>query len=399
MEGKMKRAFTLIILVSIGTSYSTLCADAQPEWITILVHGAVGLGANLSGRTISLIKHDEIEGSSYERNVRKIRHHPYLFSLQPINQLGLHPVTKDDVSVNAAYIFSVLYTDVANQVGTRENNTFYTYGWSGLISARERTCAARNFYKDIRDLIDAKTKEGKKPKIRLIGYSHGCTMVLQFAELRATPEFCKDTFMIDESIFIGLPVNKTVRKFICCDPFKKIYHIYSMSDKIQKLDVFTGPHILSDRDFKRHDCKDLTQIELRFTAALHCPPGKVLPSNMRGIINQSPGHVELWSFGWTGSMYRKNLSMYPVCGAVFIPFLIHAAHEAHNDHVKVDIRPEQERAFVTTKLGCKRICIPFMSCSEYQAFLDKAMSFHPCNPKYRDAFLKLESSVEIKNYK
>ncbi len=75
----MKRVLTLIVLLSISTIHSPLCAQStSEEWITILVHGAIGLGANLSGCTISLIKRDVIEGSTYERNIKAIRNHPLL---------------------------------------------------------------------------------------------------------------------------------------------------------------------------------------------------------------------------------------------------------------------------------------------------------------------------------
>jgi len=395
----MNRALKLIFVFCLSISHSMLRADTVNEkWITILVHGAVGIGANLCGNTITHIKHDDIEGTRYERNINAMRSNPYLFTLQPINKIGLHPVKKDDVCVNAAYIFSELYTDIAKQCGSKEDSTFYTFGWSGLISEKERTCAAHEFYQELKGLIASHAHLEQKPKIRIICYSHGCTMVLKFADLR-TIDYCNDTFCIDETIMVGLPVNASVKKAISCAPFKKIYHIYSMGDKIQQLDVFTSSHIFSERTFKKNIPDNLTQIEFRFTAPLTCKPGKVLPTNMRGIINQSPGHVELWSFGWTNSMYRKNLNMYPLCGAVFIPFLIHAAQELPQAHVQVDIRPTQEKAFVTSKLGCRRICVPFMTCTEYDALLEKAMSFHPCNTERREEFLKLEGSVNTKAYK
>ncbi len=395
----MKRARALIVLLSISTIQSSLCAQASgDEWITILIHGAIGLAANLSSNTVSRIKRDIVEGSSYERNVKAIRNHPYLFALQPIGKLGLHPVKKADVCINAASIFSELYTDMTDRYLGKENNTFYTFGWSGLVSKKQRYCAARDLYCELKEFITTRTAAGKKPKVRLIAYSHGATMIFNFAQLRAT-EFCEDTFVIDETITIGLPVNRMVTKASRCKPFQKIYHIYSMGDKIQRLDVFTSTYLFSERTFKGRNLDNITQIELRYTAPLHPMPGRILPSGMRGMINQAPGHVEFWSFGWTQSMYRKNLDMYPLSGAVFIPFLLHAADVLPKNHIQVDIRPGQEKALVQSLCGGDTVCVPFMTCPEYAAFLKKALSFHPHNPKHRAEFAKLESSVDIKAYK
>ena len=393
----MKRAGTLIVFFCMFLIGSTVCTDNAEEWITILVHGAIGFGANLKGRTISQIKRDAIEGSVYERNVLKIRKHPYLFALQPIGKYGLHLIPKNDC-LNAASIFSELYTAMAERFECKESNTFYTFGWSGLISEKRRQCAARKFYCLLKELIAAKKKLHPNLKIRLIGYSHGATMFLKFAKLREK-EFCKDTFMIDQTVMLGLPVNKEVTKAVTCPPFKKIYHIYSKGDKIQRLDIFTSTYVFSERTFKGLDADNLTQIELRITAPLRRMPNKVLPANMRGMINQAPGHVEFWSFGWTESMYRKNLNIFPLNGATFIPYLIHAAHKLPEEHIKVDLRPTQEKAIVESLCGGNELCIPFMSQADYTAFLEKALAYHPCYSACKEEFLRLEASVDVKAYK
>ncbi len=391
----MKAVTTLILLGSFSIWF-TACAGTQ-EWITILVHGSIGVGANLCGRTISLIKKDCIEGSSYERSVLKMRQHPYINTLHPLGPLGLHPVPQDDPNVNGAVIFSELYTAMAAHFGSAEKNTFYTFGWSGLISTKARQQAARIFYQELSLLIKEKKKTGAPFKIRVIGYSHGGTMLLNFARLRAT-EFCHDTFCIDETILVGIPVNKAISQAINCAPFQRVYNLYSLADKVQRLDVFTSTYVLSERTFSGKESPLLTQIEFRYTAALRPLPHKVLPSSMRGIITQSPGHVEWWSFGWVNSMYRKNLDMYPLSGAVFIPFLLYASKKLPRNHIQVDLRPAQEQAYVQSRCDGCTICVPFMTQEAYQLFLDKAHFMHPYYSDKREQFLKLESSLEMQPY-
>ena len=384
----------LIILIS-----SLLCTTihAEETWITIIVHGAIGLAANLSGHTINLIKKDCIEGSTYEKNVSSIRENRYLFALSPTGKLGMHKVAPHAMYVDAAHIFSELYTDIAHKYQCAEKNTFYTYGWSGLISKKRRIQEAREFYCSLRDLIKHHTKNGKAPKVRIIGYSYAPIMFLNFAELRKE-EFKNDTFMIEQTIFIGTPINKTLESSLCCPLFKKIYLIYSRGDKIQRFDIFSGNQMMSHRYFKK-SFPNLTQIEFKVTAHLKKLPGKTLPSNMRRCITQSPGHVELWSFGWTNNYYRKNLYMYPLSGAVFIPYLIYAASQVNSDHVCIDLQPEQEVARVHSYLCNQCKIIPFMTKPDFGGLITKAMSFHPHNDTYRDAFIKLQECTSIKKYK
>jgi len=371
--------------------------EAQEEWITVLVHGAVGFGANFCGRNLVLITHDQIEGSTYEKNVLKIREHPYLYTVQAIGNLGLHPVKESKKVVNGAYAFSVLYTDLQNRFGPKENNTFYTFGWTGLISTKRRYSEARQFYKELKQLIADYKKRGITPKVRLIGYSHGATMFLNFAPLRAK-EFCTDTFCIDESYFLGMPIRYKYLKAIVCPPFKKIYNIYSRSDKVQRLDIFTGKGF-ARRSFKGNLPPSLTQIEMRITAPLNKLPNQILPPNLRGTINQSPGHIELWSFGWTRTLYRKNLALYPMCGGVLIPYLVHAVRKTGMSNAQVDMRLEQETAIVSSLCDNKTCCIPFLTRSAVTEFINKAYEFHPSRSAFKAEFVRLQESVDITGYR
>jgi len=393
----MKSAYKLILFLYITFIPTLFAAQADATWATILVHGTLGIGANFSGRTIALIKRDSVTDSLYEKNVGKIRVNPYLFALQPVGHLGLRKVLKEDAPINAAYIFSVLYDDMAKQFGSTEKNSFYTYGWSGLISHKERYKAARTFYIQLKELIENHPKDQPPLKIRIIGYSHGATMFVNFADIRKK-EFCADSFIIDETIFLGVPITRGITNAIGCPPFGKVINIYSNADKVQRLDIFTSAHFFSERTFKKKCLTNVTQIELKYTAPLRQETKRTLPSFMRGTINQSPGHIELWSFGWARSMYRKNLDMFPLCAGLFIPFLIHAAEKLPAEHITVDIRPCNEQAYLKSFCGKQTSKIPFMTEAQYTAYLNKALTFHPHNTEHLETFLKLESSVDVNAY-
>lgn len=371
------------MLLIIASWLLMIPVQAQDHWITILVHGALGLGAHLSGQTIHHIKNDCIEGSPYERNALAVRENPYVIALSPTGKLGLNPVKKEDL-VTAAYAFSELYTVVAEQYLAPEKNSFYTYGWSGLMSEKRRKAEAREFYCALRKLIQEQTKNGTPPKVRLIGYSYGPNMFLHFATLRKQ-EFPHDSFIIDEAIFVGTPVNKTLLPLIQQPPFKKIYHVYSGGDSLQRLDLFSTTHTISHRTFKGR-FPQLTQIELKITGQVRRKPNQVLPSALRRKTNLSPGHVELWSFGWSENYYRKNLPFYPLCAAVFIPFLIHAAHGCTSTHIKVDLRLDEGCARIHSHMCHETITIPFLSPEELNQLTEKARSFDPTNEQNKKAF-------------
>lgn len=395
----MKQSWYLLVCSALLISNS-LAGSIQPtqEWITILVHGIFGFGANFCPRTIFLAKYDELEGSTYYNQVSLMREHTYLSTIQPTGKLGLHPVQKPTDLPDAAYAFSVLYTDMSNRYLGPEKNTFYTFGWSGLISEKRRRSEARQFYRELKQLIKDRSQQGTIPKIRLIGYSHGATMFLNFANLRAT-EFCEDTFLIDETYLLGTPINNLVGKRLAQEPFKKVYNIYSKSDKVQPLDIFTGGNPFSQWALLGCTPRNLTQIELRITAPFHALDGKTYPTSMRGVRDQSPGHVELWSFGWTRTLYRKTVRWYPMAGGVFIPYLVHAARSLESNHVKVDIRLLEEQALVSEYCGLQTTDVPFMTEKQFTDFVYKALCFHPNNTAYLEKFLKLQESVPFDAYK
>lgn len=386
----MKRVVTLLSISFVG------CMFAQEQWITVLVHGSIGLGANFNGRTISLIKKDCIEGSRYERTVKTMRQNPYVHSLQPLGPFGLHPVAKKCQNLDGAVIFTELYSMMCSYYAPTEQNTFYTYGWSGLISEKERQRAARAFYIELRSLIEEKKNANEQCKIRLIGYSHGGTMFSKFAQLREK-EFCNDTFTIDETILVGVPITECITSSFACAPFTRVYNIYSKADKVQRLDIFTSSYFLSQRTFTtKQSFPQLTQIEFCYTACLKPLPGKILPSRMRGIITQSPGHVEWWSFGWARSMYRRTLDMYPCSAALFIPYLIFASKKLTQPHLQVDLRPYEEQAYVQASCCSESpIRVPFLTCEEYGAFLNKACDFYE---EKRELFKNLEASLDLPAY-
>jgi hypothetical protein len=383
---------TLPLLAMTGITFA-----AEPVWITVLLHGAFGLAANASLQTIIQAKKDLIEGTPYERNVLAMREHPFFTMIQPIQKMGLKRVEKKANCCNAAYAFGVLFDEVQRSCPIKEKNIYYTYGWSGLVSQKRRYCEARILYEQLKKELLLYKKKGITPKIRLIGYSHGANVLLNLTDIRRD-EFPADTFAIDEVYFIGMPIHSNTCRQIQGPIFKHIYNIYSRSDSVQPLDISPKEHFISHRTFKGCVPEKVTQIELRVLGPLKKIPNQCLPPNMRGIVNQSPGHIEFWFFGWTPSSYRKNILLYPLPACILIPYLVCSAKDFGCSNVQITLRPEEERALIRSIMDDDYCEIPFFSKNKLAAIIEKALTFHPSRPEYKDAYVRLQNSNEIKAY-
>ncbi|MCZ6902934.1 MAG: hypothetical protein O7C58_01870, partial [Rickettsia endosymbiont of Ixodes persulcatus] len=110
--------------------------------------------------------------------------------------------------------------------------------------------------------------------------------------------------------------------------FIQIYNIYSRGDCIQKLDCFSPYRFFSRRRFKscgRYNVpRKVKQIEVKIKT-----PGQ-RPSNLRRWHDRSPGHFELWNFGWpldTHSFYRTYFPLTPLPTGIFAPLFTRISND------------------------------------------------------------------------
>ena len=164
-----------------------------------------------------------------------------------------------------------LHEKIYKELTFREptENRYYTYGWSGLLSDKARKREAVEFYRSLAQEATPYQALGKTPRIRLISYSHGGNFCLNLASAKPADKELA-TLVIDELIFMGVPIQKET-DYLLNDPiFKRVYNIYSRGDRIQKLDFFSFDRFFSNRIFKDRDGfkvpkNKLIQIQLRLT--------------------------------------------------------------------------------------------------------------------------------------
>ncbi len=378
-------------------------AVKKQSWITIFIHGSVGLRANVNLNTFRRLVRDCVTGSLYEKNVSTIRQNPFLYTMQPMQEYGLKAISKYNSIHSGPYAFANIYNYMLKKhIDNNSRNKFYTFGWSGLISKKQRYKEARILYVQLKKELARLSQKGIIPKIRIVAYSHGASLAYNLATLRKT-EFPRDQFVINEMTSIGTPIFSSTKNLICHPIFKKVYHFYSESDSIQKLDIFSGNSPFSHRSFHGPLPNKLKQIEIKLTEKI-CQPKCWFSKWQKNCINHSPGHVELWFFGWALRGYRQDFILNPLPTAILIPYLQQLAdnNTLGTNNLTIDLKPKNNYVCITKKqysAGCPGICLPFLEPNEFEYLKAKALKFHPERPKYIDSYNRMQSNFNCNLYK
>jgi len=304
------------------------------QWVTIFIHGSFSLRPHLGLRNMIKMIHDSIEESIYYRSTEINRRDPFFYKNQAMSGLGIEKIDIHNPHNNAASpILAASFEEISTSVGYPKTDEYYNFGWSGLISNKLRYLEARFLYKDLDKIIKKLQSEGIKPKVRLIGCSHGGNLALQLGALYMEKTISKD-FCIDELWLLGTPIQIETDYFINSPIFKKVYNFYSRADRVQTLDCFSSKRFFSRKKFsKRHNFAlpdKLVQIRIKMTE--YEPYSKKfvynsVPKNQKELkrnfkaINSDPGHFELWFMGWTILTYRKTFPFYPLPVLTFLPII------------------------------------------------------------------------------
>jgi hypothetical protein len=356
-------------------SQAASAASDTDQWITVFVHGIISVKPHITIPNIIRFINDTIDDTVYLDTVKIIRQNPFFFKSQAMQGLGLQKI--DPARQEAGYasgLMAVAFEHVLGLIGKGADTAhhhYYTFGWSGLLSLSQRYVAGKLLYQALQEesaRIERQT--GKKPKIRLIGYSHGGNVCLNVAHVHQE-EKTQNAFAVEELILIGMPVQKETDYLVADPVFKHAYHFYSREDNVQKMDCFSCNRFFSRRIFKERPTfrlpPNLTQIQIRCLRHTHTKHGsgydinntrnvhnrRVLNGRTPFLRNASPGHTELWFFGWTCRFYRDVFPVNPFPMVVFTPLIIAAATQfkerglAHDKRpILVDMRVEDEMMIV-----------------------------------------------------
>lgn len=373
----------LLLVIACSALYAQ---ESQELWMVIFTHGTSGAVGNISFSNLYKVMIDEVENTEYEKAVDLIRSNPYTYQHQPIQEYGLHKVDRvNRDSARACGLFAHMYDCMHKETFQKEFDArYYTFGWSGVLSESIRYKNASRFYHELLEEYKQLVLDNpdKKVKICIIGYSHGGTVALQLAHVleRETPE----PLTIDLLISLGTPVQKETDHLVASPMFKKVYHIYSRGDKVQPLDFFSFKRFFSYRRFN-DDGRFVTpakvvQIELILKTKRRKYEAH---EKHHRYVNRSPGHIELWFFGWAEGMYRHDFPLYPLPTACLIPTLIKAAHDAmpQETDLVIEFYPAKEECVVKKRKYFKKVkvkTIPHHKIIELQelALQEKPVNFN-----------------------
>ena len=399
-------------------------ANKEP-WMVIFMHGSFGTMFGLM--SFFEVMRDDVENSTYKKMSSHMRHDPFFHQMQPILAPGLRrltptftPPSSSDTNYRcAAFPVSAAYKTLYEQIRKdQEEHYFYTFGWSGLVSQQRRRREAVRFYNMLQQEYNRFLAQGITPKIRLIAHSHGGNVALNMAgidhliekglnnipdahtyadkdECKALQELHKilielpekkqvkhlphqkkwdfmpvrSSLRIDETILLGMPVQPETAHFFTYPFFKKIYHLYSDGDSVQRMDwvssqryynALKGEFSAQRLPFTPTNTNpDNTVIQVRLTlnknSQLEEPKDKEEPTQEDSSIFSTvlstlfgtkktgglpdPAHKELWFMGWKGQGDEESAQSYiqPYPYAILLPF-IQDLVDKHPDLHDVDVR-------------------------------------------------------------
>jgi len=406
-------------------------SQAPEAWITIFVHGIMSIQPHLTLHNLMRFVRDDVQNTIYSKTVEYMRQNPYFYLNQAMQEFGLKKIDPQDLQPgNASSGVAYCYDYITQLCPQSTQNHYYTFGWSGLLSPKSRYTEAIRLLKEL--TVELQTNFWSKnifPKIRLIGYSHGGNVCLNFAAARnnVIPD---SPIEIDELILIGTPIQ-TETDYLVADPvFKKVYHIFSRADRIQRIDFFSFNRIFSQRYFKNTNRfkipKKLVQIEIKITRKSKSARKGIKKTAEytnfynKGIISGksrllrdiSPGHLEFWFFGWSPRHYRKSFPLSPLPTFLLMPYIIYCINLV-GDKIKssspviVDIRPEFDTMLIKQRKKNNFTGVfPFISQKDlnhlskisYMVAIDS--SFEDEYDKHvRDAFNQAMEYYKIYDYK
>ena len=388
---KYTRLLSTILFLLVSLSPYIYPEPEQEEWITIFIHGTIGLRPQMAFRTLIKIWRDKITNSSYEQAVERIRNDPFFYKNQAMQKIGLHPIDLSNHEPGAAAsLFAQVFDSFVHSANQYEHNHYYTFGWSGLVSSKMRYVESKILYRELSDELKKYAARGIYPKIRIVGFSHGGNLALNLASIH-DKDHPNDTFIIEELLFVGMPVQKETDYLMCNSFFNRVYNIYSRGDHIQRLDCFSLRRFFSNRRFCNNSRyrlpEKLVQIELKISA-----PGKRCCLRKRSANNpgsrygcdRSPGHMELWFFGWpttSSSSYREHFPLYPLPATVLTPQIIEIVrrYAPHKKHIVLELRPDEEQAIIRSRHRNNKKIVPFTLREKLKNLQAMALTYKPEN--------------------
>lgn len=144
---------------------------------------------------------------------------------------GLHHFSELD---SYYHIHKIAATISASDPALFPAQTFYLFGWSGLLSFKEREAAAHDLYVALKKVREEyKMNYGHEPTIRIIAHSHGGNVALLLEKVKDEED---TSFCITDLILLACPVQSQTMHYAASPTFGKVYSLFSLLDVMQVVD-------------------------------------------------------------------------------------------------------------------------------------------------------------------
>lgn len=404
--------------------------DANRIELNIIVHGICNIESHFNIPAIINFLKDTVHDTYYYYNTQLYRQEPYFYQFQAMQDKGMHPINDYEIRPGntCGALHHVLQStfSLINQKKAAIQR-YYTYGWSGVHSIKEYCGVGKNLYTSILALKKEFIQKGYKPSIRVWGYSHGGNVALMMAH----HYHAKAAEKIDELILLGTPFLTGATVELVASPlFKTVYNVYSLSDKVQRHDLIHPQAFLCEQKLTKKSLKvmpkNLIQVRLKYTLpSRHAQRTKksfaysqdfnkwsIIAGRSSLLKNVSPGHLELWLFGWTFDNFRPDYITYPIpAGALSIPYMVHYIpiidKKFHNpeEEFVVDVRPLHGVVLINQKTKrrgtvCRNV-VPFFDVPTFNKLKSTVLLYNPLDFTYERYLQELavvnQKTVELLN--
>lgn len=220
----------------------------QEEVVTVFIHGSIHVP--LAFLSPFCVMYDSFNGSSwYEKTIHSMRHHTTTQQGGIVLGNGLYEVTNliqsDSFEGPARYNGACHVVRGFQRACTGRPNIvhrFFTFGWSGILSERERRAASENLYDALYALKKEATLKGRSIKIELYAFSHGGQIALHLPMIRKMRGHAHN-FTIDRVVLLAVPLWYYNTRNILMGMFSTVINCYSPGDFAQTVDRFSTPEI------------------------------------------------------------------------------------------------------------------------------------------------------------
>ena len=200
---------------------------------------------------------------------------------------------------------------------------YYTFGWSGKLSFKDREHAGRKLYEEVQKLLKTyKKRYGAYPRVRVVTFSHGGNVALNMVK---NLPFIGNHKVDLELVLIACPVQKVTEYLI---NHKDISHSYIISSNLDLLQIadtykYKGKRYLPKRffDAARDNChqvavtvnkKRLGHVDLWHSYMRHIPSTIRAATRSKGkeILEYNVDDTGFvfyrgYNFPWSMRAYRK----------------------------------------------------------------------------------------------